>query len=76
MDCLEAHLLISNFASLSQFRLGIDLYSLFIFNFNICCFNLPELILVLLKTVESALLSDTCVPEKNACSAVVGCNVL
>lgn len=45
MDCLEAHLLISNFALLSQFHLGIDLYSLlFIFNFNFCCFNLPEFI--------------------------------
>lgn len=45
MDCLEAHLLISNFASLSQFHLGIDLYSLlFILNFNFCCFNLPEFI--------------------------------
>lgn len=80
MDCLEAHLLISNFASLSQFHLGIDLYSLlFILNFNFCCFNLPEFIktcFVEERRVCFAQWFDTCVPEKNACSGGVGCNVL
>lgn len=75
MGCLEVHLLISKYALFYRFLLGIDLYYLFLFNFNFCCFSSSKCKTCFVEE-HRVYFAQCYVPEKNVCSAVVSCNVL